>query len=124
MSLSPSKSVSRVKEGYIYGWSPRLDLTSGGVELLSYNNPADFYLTRLMFGLDFSGMSAGQVLSLSLQVDGQLLFAEKHVLSSATLGVQPKQLEFVISPNTLVEVVVSQGSNQGSASAILTGYKV
>jgi len=124
MTLSPSKSVSRVKEGYIYGWSPRLDLTSSGVELLNYNNPADFYLTRLMFGLDFSTMDAGQVLSLSVQADGQMLFAEKQVLSAATLGIQPKQLEFIIPPNTLVQVNVSQDSNNGSASAILTGYKV
>ena len=42
MSLAPSESILRVKEGYIYGWSGTKSLTSSALTLLDYTNPSEF----------------------------------------------------------------------------------
>jgi len=124
MSLAPSLSVSRIKEGYIYGWSGTQSLTSSALTLLDYTNPASFFLTRVMLGVDWTAMAAGETLSYTLQVDGQSMFTEKIVIVDFNLGVQPKMIEFVIPPNSSVSVKATQSGNNGSISCVLTGYKV
>ena len=124
MSLAPSESVLRVKEGYIYGWSGSKSLTSSALTLLNYTNPSEYFLTRVMIGIDWSSMGAGETLSYTIQVDGIGLFVEKIVIVDFNLGVQPKMFEFVIPPNSTVQVQATQSGNNGAVSAILTGYKI
>jgi hypothetical protein len=124
MSLAPSLSVSRIKEGYIYGWSGTQSLTSSALTLLDYTNPSEFFLTRVMLGLDWTAMGVGETLSYTLQVDGISMFTEKIVIVDFNLGVQPKMIEFVIPPNSSVKVMATQSGNNGAISCILTGYKV
>ena len=124
MVLGPSKSVLRVKEGYIYGWSGSHSLTSSAVTLLNYTNPSSFYLTRVMIGFDWSSMGVGETLSYTVNVDGTGLFIEKIVIVDFNLGVQPKMLEFVIPPNSTVKVQATQSANNGAVSCMLTGYKI
>ena len=124
MSLAPSLSVSRIKEGYIYGWSGTQSLTSSALTLLDYTNPSEFFLTRVMLGVDWTAMAAGEKLSYTLQVDGISMFTEKIVIVDFNLGVQPKMIEFVIPPNSSVSVKATQSANNGTISCILTGYKV
>jgi len=124
MSLAPSLSISRIKEGYIYGWSGTQSLTSSALTLLDYTNPASFFLTRVMLGIDWTAMAAGETLSYTLQVDGISMFTEKIVIVDFNLGVQPKMIEFVIPPNSSVSVKATQSANNGTISCILTGYKV
>ena len=124
MTLGPSKSVSRAKDGKIYGWSGSYGLTSSAVTLLDYTNPAAFYLTRVTLGLDWSGISAGEVLSYTINVDNQALFVEKLVVASANIGQQPKMYEFIIPPNSTVKVQATESANNGAISCILTGYRV
>jgi|TARA_R110000824_G_scaffold254579_2_gene443618 hypothetical protein len=124
MSLAPSLSVNRIKEGYIYGWSGTQSLTSSALTLLDYTNPSEFFLTRVMLGLDWTAMGVGETLSYTLQVDGISMFTEKIVIVDFNLGVQPKMIEFVIPPNSSVKVMATQSGNNGAISCILTGYKV
>jgi len=124
MTLGPSKSVSRAKDGKIYGWSGSKGLTSSAVTLLDYTNPAAFYLTRVTLGVDWSSISAGEVLSYTINVDGQALFVEKLVVASANIGQQPKMYEFIIPPNSTVKVQATESANNGGISCILTGYRV
>ena len=124
MSLAPSESILRVKEGYIYGWSGTKSLTSSALTLLDYTNPSEFFLTRVMLGIDWTGMGAGETFSYTIQVDGQSMFTEKIVIVDFNLGVQPKMIEFVIPPNSSVSVKATQSANNGTISCILTGYKV
>ena len=124
MSLAPSLSVNRVKEGYIYGWSGTQALTSSALTLLDYTNPAEFFLTRIMLGIDWTAMGVGETLSYTIQVDGQNMFTEKIVIVDFNLGVQPKMIEFVIPPNSSVAVKATQSGDNGSISCMLTGYKV
>ena len=124
MSLAPSLTVSRVKEGYIYGWSGTQGLTSSAITLLDYTNPAEFFLTRIMLGIDWTAMGVGETLSYTIQVDGQNMFTEKIVIVDFNLGVQPKMIEFVIPPNSSVAVKATQSGDNGSISCMLTGYKV
>jgi len=124
MSLAPSLSVSRVKEGYIYGWSGTKALTSSALTLLDYTNPSEFFLTRVMLGIDWTSMAVGETLSYTLQVDGQSMFTEKIVIVDSNLGVQPKMIEFAIPPNSTVAVKATQSGSNGSISCVLTGYKV
>ena len=124
MSLAPSKSILRIKEGYIYGWSGTKSLTASALTLLDYTNPSEFFLTRVMLGIDWTAMAAGETLSYTLQVDGQSMFTEKIVIVDFNLGVQPKMIEFVIPPNSSVKVMATQNANNGAISCILTGYRV
>jgi len=124
VSLAPSLSVNRVKEGYIYGWSGTQALTSSALTLLDYTNPAEFFLTRIMIGIDWTAMGAGETLSYTIQVDDINMFTEKIVIVDFNLGVQPKMIEFVIPPNSTVAVKATQSGNNGSISCMLTGYKV
>ena len=124
MTLGPSESVSRAKDGKIYGWSGSKGMTSSGTTLLNYTNPAAFYLTRVTLGIDWSGISDGEILSYVILVDGQALFTEKFVVLVNNIGLQPKMFEFMIPPNSTVIVKVIQDSNNGAASCILTGYRV
>jgi len=86
MTLAASKSISRVKDGNIYGWSGSYVLTSSAVTLLSYTNPSYFYLTRITLGIDWSSISLGEVLSYTINVDGQALFVEKFVVNADNSG--------------------------------------
>jgi hypothetical protein len=124
MSLGPSQSILRVKDGYIYGWSGQKALTSSAVNLLDYTNPPSFYLTRLMIGIDWSSMGAGEVLSYTVNVDGQGLYVEKFTITDMNLGNQPALFEFVIPPNSTVKIQGTQSDNNGAISCILTGYRV
>jgi len=127
MSLAPSQSILRVKDGYIYGWSGSKALTSSAITLLDYTTPNDYFLTRIMLGLDWSGMGASETLSYSINVDGIGLFVEKIVIGDVGVvgGImQPKMLEFVIPPNSTVKVQGTQSANNGSISCMLTGYKI
>ena len=124
MSLAPSKSILRVKEGNIYGWSGSQSLTSSAVVLLDYNNPSYFYLTRLNLGFDWSSIGAGEVISYTVEVDGVGLFIEKTVLTDLNLGFQPKQIEFVIPPNSRVRIMATQNANNGAVSCVLSGFRL
>ena len=124
MSLAPSASILRVKEGYIYGWSGNKSLTASALTLLDYTNPADYFLTRIMLGIDWSGIGAGESLSYTIQVDGISMFTEKIVTVDFNLGSQPKMFEFVIPPNSQVKILATQDNNNGGISAMLTGYKI
>jgi len=124
MTLGPSKSVSRAKDGKIYGWSGSYALTSSAVTLLDYTNPSSFYLTRVTLGIDWSSISAGEVLSYTINVDDQALFVEKLVVLINNIGIQPKMFEFIIPPNSTVKIQASESANNGAISCILTGYRV
>jgi hypothetical protein len=124
VSVAPSKSIQRVKEGNIYGWSGQHSLTSSAVVLLDYYNPSYYYLTRLNLGLDWSSQGPGEVLSYTVEVDGTGLFIEKTVLTDLNLGFQPKQVEFVIPPNARVRIMATQNANNGAVSCILTGFRL
>ena len=124
MTLGPSKSVSRAKDGKIYGWSGSYGLTASAVTLLDYTNPAAFYLTRVTLGIDLSSISAGEVLSYTINVDGQALFTEKLVVLINNIGIQPKMFEFIIPPNSTVKIQAAESANNGAISCILTGYRV
>jgi len=124
MTLSASKSISRVKEGNIYGWSGPYTLSSSAVTLLSYTNPSYFYLTRITLGIDWSSISVGEVLSYTINVDGQALFIEKFVVDADNSGQQPKMFEFIIPPNSTVKIQATESANNGSISCMLTGYRI
>ena len=124
MSLAPSQSILRVKEGNIYGWSGVKSLTSSALTLLDYANPSYYYLTRIQIGLDWSSIGAGETLSYTIQVDGQNLFTDKYVITEFNQGLQPKQLEFVIPPNSHVIIACTQSANNGAISCILTGFRL
>ena len=124
MSLAPSKSISRVKDGKIFGWSGSYALTSSAVTLLNYTNPPFFYLTRITLGIDWSGIADGEVLSYTVNVDGQALYVEKLVVTAAFNGFQPKMLEFIIPPNSTVKIQATESANNGAMTCVLTGYRV
>ena len=124
MTLGPSKSVSRAKDGNIYGWSGSYALTSSAVTLLDYTNPSAFYLTRITLGVDWSGISDGEILSYTINVDDQALFVEKLLVLVNNIGIQPKMFEFIIPPNSTVKIQATESANNGAISCILTGYRI
>lgn len=77
-----------------------------------------------MIGIDWSSMGAGEVLSYTVNVDGQGLYVEKFTITDMNLGNQPALFEFVIPPNSTVKIQGTQSDNNGAISCILTGYRV
>jgi len=124
MTLAASKSVSRAKGGNIYGWSGSQALTASAVTLLDYTNPSAFYLTRITLGIDWTGISATEFISYTINVDGTPLFVEKTIITADNLGTQPKMFEFMIPPNSTVKVQALQSDSNGFITCILTGYRV
>ena len=124
MTLAASKSISRVKDGNIYGWSGSYSLTSSAVTLLDYTNPSAFYLTRITLGLDWSSIGVGEILSYIVDGDGTGLFIEKMVVTDDNIGQQPKMFEFIIPPNSTVKIQATESANNGAISCILTGYRI
>ena len=124
MTLAASKSVSRAKGGNIYGWSGSQALSASAVTLLSYTNPSAFYLTRITLGVDWTGISATEFISYTINVDGTALFVEKTIVTADNLGTQPKMFEFMIPPNSTVKVQALQSDNNGFITCILTGYRI
>ena len=124
MTLAASKSISRVKDGNIYGWSGSYGLTSSAVTLLDYTNPSGFYLTRITLGVDWTGISATEFISYTINVDGTALFVEKTIVTADNIGTQPKMFEFMIPPNSTVKVQALQSNSNGFITCILTGYRI
>jgi len=124
MTLAASKSVSRAKGGNIYGWSGSQALSASAVTLLDYTNPSAFYLTRITLGIDWSGISATEFISYTINVDGTALFVEKTIITADNLGTQPKMFEFMIPPNSTVKVQALQSDSNGFITCILTGYRI
>jgi len=124
MTLAASKSVSRAKGGNIYGWSGSQALSASAVTLLSYTNPSAFYLTRITLGVDWTGISATEFISYTINVDGTALFVEKTIVTADNIGTQPKMFEFMIPPNSTVKVQALQSNNNGFITCILTGYRI
>jgi len=124
MTLAASKSVSRAKGGNIYGWSGSQALTASAVTLLDYTNPSAFYLTRITLGVDWTGISATEFISYTINVDGTALFVEKTIITADNLGTQPKMFEFMIPPNSTVKVQALQSNSNGFITCILTGYRI
>jgi len=124
MTLAASKSVSRAKGGNIYGWSGSQALSASAVTLLSYTNPSAFYLTRITLGVDWTGISATEFISYTINVDGTALFVEKTIITADNIGTQPKMFEFMIPPNSTVKVQALQSNNNGFITCILTGYRI
>jgi len=124
MTLAASKSVSRAKGGNIYGWSGSQALSASAVTLLSYTNPSAFYLTRITLGVDWTGISATEFISYTINVDGTALFVEKTIVTADNIGTQPKMFEFMIPPNSTVKVQALQSDSNGFITCILTGYRI
>jgi len=66
----------------------------------------------------------GEVLSYTINVDGQALFVEKFVVDADNSGQQPKMFEFIIPPNSTVKIQATESANNGSISCMLTGYRL
>jgi len=124
MTLAASKSISRAKGGNIYGWSGSQALSASAVTLLSYTNPSAFYLTRITLGVDWTGISATEFISYTINVDGTALFVEKTIVTADNIGTQPKMFEFMIPPNSTVKVQALQSNSNGFITCILTGYRI
>ena len=114
---SGKKTMLEMADSYDFAWENHKTL-------LDYANPSYYYLTRIQIGLDWSSIGAGETLSYTIQVDGQNLFTDKYVITEFNQGLQPKQLEFVIPPNSHVIIACTQSANNGAISCILTGFRL
>ena len=121
---TPSLMRGLDKGGNIYGWSGSKALSASAVTLLDYTNPSAFYLTRITLGVDWSGISATEFISYTINVDGVALFVEKTIVTADNLGTQPKMFEFMIPPNSTVKVQALQSDSNGFITCILTGYRI
>ena len=81
-------------------------------------------MTALVLSVIFFSISAGEILSYTINVDSQALFVEKLVVAATNIGQQPKMFEFIIPPNSTVKIQATESANKGAISCILTGYRV
>jgi len=121
MTLSTGPTLNFFGD-HVFAWSGQEGLTAGATTLLDFISPNRFYSVVTNVSFDYSGCSAGDVLSWSISGNGEALHVSKFVILDAGVGPQFPNLYYTIPPNTGVQVA-AQGPS-GAATVVLEGKEV
>ena len=106
----------------VFAWSGQEDLTAGVTTLLDFISPNRFYSVVTNVSFDYSGCSAGDALSWSIQGNGEALHVAKFLIINAGVGPQFPNLYYTIPPNTGIKVI-AQGVS-GQATVVVEGATI
>jgi len=121
MTLSTGPTLNFYKDR-MFAWSGSEDLTAGATTLLDFISPNRFYSVVTNVSFDYSGCSAGDALSWTLQGNEEKLHVSKFLIIDAGVGPQFPNLYYTIPPNTGIKVL-AQGPT-GSMTVVLEGKQV
>jgi len=121
MTLSTGPTLNFFGD-HMFAWSGQEALTAGGTTLLDFISPNRFYTVVTNVSFDYSGCSAGDVLSWSLQGNQEALHVSKFIISVNGIGPQFPNLYYTIPPNTGMNVVAVGPS--GLMTVVLEGKEV
>jgi len=121
MTLSTGPTLNFFGD-HVFAWSGLEALTAGGTTLLDFISPNRFYSVVTNVSLDYSGCSAGDALSWTVQGNGEALHVSKFLIIDAGVGPQFPNLYYTIPPNTGMQIQ-AQGPT-GSMTVVLEGREV
>ena len=121
MTLSTGPSLNFFGD-HIFAWSGQEFLTAGGTTLLDFISPNRYYTVVTNVSFDYSGCSAGDVLSWTVQGNENALHVSKFIIIDAGLGPQFPNLYYTIPPNTSMNVQALGPS--GKMNVVLEGKEV
>jgi hypothetical protein len=121
MTLSTGPTLNFFGD-HVFAWSGLESLTAGGVTLLDFISPNRFYSVVTNVSFDYSGCSAGDALSWTIQGNGEALHVAKFLIIDAGVGPQFPNLYYTIPPNTGM-LIQAQGPT-GSMTVVLEGKEV
>jgi len=121
MTLSTGPTLNFFGD-HVFAWSGLEALTAGGTTLLDFISPNRFYSVVTNVSLDYSGCSAGDVLSWTIQGNGEALHVSKFLIIDPGVGPQFPNLYYTIPPNTGVQIA-AQGPT-GLMTVVLEGKEV
>jgi len=107
---------------HMFAWSGQEFLTAGGTTLLDFISPNRYYSVVTNVSFDYSGCSAGDVLSWSLQGNQEALHVSKFLIIDAGVGPQFPNLYYTIPPNTGMKMIATGPT--GSMTVVLEGKEV
>ena len=121
MTLSTGPSLNFFGD-HMFAWSGQEQLTAGGTTLLDFISPNRYYTVVTNVSFDYSGCSAGDVLSWSVQGNEEALHVSKFLIIDAGIGPQFPNLYYTIPPNTGMKMVATGPT--GSMTVVLEGKEV
>ena len=121
MTLSTGPTLNFFGD-HVFAWSGQEDLTAGVTTLLDFISPNRFYSVVTNVSFDYSGCSKDDVLSWTIQGNGEALHVSKFVIIDAGVGPQFPNLYYTIPPNTGMKVQ-AEGPT-GKMTVVLEGKEV
>ena len=121
MTLSTGPTLNFFGD-HIFAWSGQEDLSAGVTTLLDFISPNRFYSVVTNVSFDYSGCSAGDVLSWTMIGNGEAIYTSKWITLDAGVGPQFPNLYYTIPPNTGIQVKGLGVS--GLMTAVLEGKEV
>jgi len=121
MTLSTGPALNFYGD-HMFAWSGLEALTAGGTILLDFISPNRFYSVVTNVSFDYSGCSAGDVLSWTLQGNEEALHVSKFLIIDTGIGPQFPNLYYTIPPNTGMKMVATGPT--GSMTVVLEGKEV
>ena len=121
MTLSTGTTLNFFGD-HVFAWSGQEALTAGGTVLLDFISPNRFYSVVTNVSFDYSGCSAGDVLSWTMIGNGEAIYTSKWITLDAGVGPQFPNLYYTIPPNTGIQVKGLGVS--GLMTAVLEGKEV
>ena len=121
MTLSTGTTLNFFGD-HVFAWSGQEALTAGGTVLLDFISPNRFYSVVTNVSFDYSGCSAGDVLSWTRIGNGEAIYTSKWITLDAGVGPQFPNLYYTIPPNTGIQVKGLGVS--GLMTAVLEGKEV
>jgi len=121
MTLSTGPTLNFFGD-HVFAWSGQEDLTAGVTTLLDFISPNRFYSVVTNVSFDYSGCSAGDALSWSIQGNGEPLHVAKFLIIDAGVGPQFPNLYYTIPPNTGMKVQATGPT--GKMTVVIEGKQV
>jgi hypothetical protein len=121
MTLSTGPTLNFFGD-HVFAWSGQEDLTAGVTTLLDFISPNRFYSVVTNVSFDYSGCSKDDVLSWTVQGNGEALHVSKFVIIDAGVGPQFPNLYYTIPPNTGMKILATGPT--GKMTVVLEGKEV
>lgn len=118
MTLSASTSYQAISRE-LYGFAPLINFADEASNTdrtaFDFTSPNSYYLCEMQPGIDTNGMAAGDILSFTLQGNGNAIFQTKFALAAASEGVQSQLpgIKFILPKLTILKAIFNMQSAAG-----------
>jgi len=116
----------------IFGFAPQInfgaEVTNTDRTAFDFTSPLQIYMCEMQPAINTSGMAANDILSFSLQGNGQAIFQSKFALTVANEPIQAQlpTIKFILPSRTILKAVFNMQSGTGmvgSATCMFRGVQ-